>query len=380
MTVEELIRDFIDTNLEHVDLADVRRGPIVALDTTDGSPRRLVVAATAIAATVVVVGGLVALGNSRTDDFIASTTPQTAPTQTPTTPVETVSTDVASLPAPTTTDAPTSTAAPTLPVSSDALFDLFDRLYSAHAIAFVALDHEIQECMNLKGFDDVPTPMFLGADFHPSSDDLVWRFPTDERAATTGYARASTSTPITVGEPPEGSQEFAALYGNIVGSWSNPDVPAGFAAEGDIYDGCLPTAQTRIVGNGDPALSWRINDYIIELQGVLNPAINVVTTAPEFVAAQEVWIGCMNDAGFDVTAPSDPIAGHWADPRPSPAETAMATTDASCKDSSGVRAIGDRIFNEQVASWFEAHPDEPQKILDFISGLVVRSAGAPASN
>jgi hypothetical protein len=81
----------------------------------------------------------------------------------------------------------------------------------------------------------------------------------------------------------------------------------------------------------------------------------------------------MADAGFDVPSLDDPPARSWSQPRPSPAETAMATADAACKDSTGVRELGDRLFNQEVASWFDSHPDDRQEIIDFAGGVIERS-------
>ena len=382
MTVEQQIREFIDTNLTHVDLGDARRASIVPHGTAATPPRprprQILLAISAVAATVLVVLGLVAVGRLPTDDGIASTSPQSDPKgTTPSTSPATVPTNLSSLPVPSTTE-PTSTIAastiaPDIPLDSAALFDLYDRLSNARTVSFDAIDREVQECMNQKGFADVPTPTFLLADFHQSGDNLAWRFPTDQQASSTGYQRA-TDNLITVGEPPEGTPEFAALYGNIVGSWVAPDAPDGFGVGGDIYDGCLPTAQTRIIGNGDPKAAFRINDYTYRLQDVLNPAIRYVTKSPDFIAAQSAWVQCMNEAGFDVADLVDPAASAWTSPRPSPAEIAMATADAACKTSTGIRELGDRLFNEQVTAWFNAHPDDHQDIIDYVTGVIQRSS------
>ena len=383
MTVEQQIRDFIDANLEHVDLADVRGAPIVTLDTATNRPRRMLIAATAVAATVLLIGGLVAVGHSPTDDGIASTTPQSAPTQTtPSTSPATESTIVATAPVPSTTERlPTtaaSTIAPDIASDSAALFHLFEQLSTARTISFDAIDREVQQCMNQKGFDDVPTPTFLLSDIQPRGDNLVWRLPTEQQAGLTGYLRVSAPNLNTVEPPPEGTPEYAALYGNIVGTWVYPEAPDGFGVEGSTYDGCLPTAQTRIIGNGDPKAAFRINDYGLRLQLVLSLARQFVTTSPDFVAAQTAWVQCMNDAGFDVTDLADPAARSWSSPRPSPAEIEMATADAACKASTGLRDLGDRVFNEQVTAWFDSHPDDRQEIIDYVTGVIDRSSPTAA--
>ena len=378
MTVEQQIREFIDANLEHVDLGDARRAPIVTVDTGTNRPRRILVAATAVAATVLVIAGLVAVGHSPADDGIASTTPPTGPAETTpnTTPI-TVPSPASVLPAPSTTEPTPTTSSPAItpdtPLDSATLFALYQQLSNARTVSFDAIDREVQQCMHQKGFDNVPTPTFLLANFHQSGDNLAWRFPTDQQAASTGYQRA-TDTLITVGEPPDGTPEFAALYGNIIGTWVYPNAPDGFSVEGDIYDGCLPTAQTRIIGNGDPKATFRINDYTYRLQDVLNPAIRYVTKSPDFIAAQAAWVQCMSDGGFDVSDLADPAARSWSSPRPSAAEIATATADAACKGSTGIQDLGDRLFNEQVTAWFDAHPDDRQEIIDYVTGVIDRSA------
>lgn len=378
MTVEQQIRDFIDTNLQHVDLDDAQNASIFTLETATHRPRRILVAATAVAATALIVGGLVAVGHSPTDDGIASTTPQSDPTRTtPSTSLATESTNVVTTPGPSTTEpfsttAP-STIAPDIPLDGSALFDLFDRLSTARTISFAAIDQETQRCMIQKGVDDVATPTFLLSDIQPG-DDLVWRFPTEQQTGSSGYLRNTAPDLNTVGPPPEGTPEYAALYGNIVGTWVNPDAPDGFGVEGDIYDGCLPTAQTRIIGDGDPKAAFRINDYNYRLQGVVFPAIRYVTSSPDFEAAQEVWVQCMSDAGFDVSDLADPAARSWSSPRPSAAEIATATADAACKGSTGIRELGDRLFNEQVTAWFDAHPDDRREIIDYVNGVIDRSS------
>jgi hypothetical protein len=82
----------------------------------------------------------------------------------------------------------------------------------------------------------------------------------------------------------------------------------------------------------------------------------------------------MNVGGFDVTDLSEPAARSWMSPRPSPAEVAMASADAGCKGSTGLRELGDRVFNEQVTEWFDAHPGDRQEIIDYVTGVIDRSA------
>jgi hypothetical protein len=231
--------------------------------------------------------------------------------------------------------------------------------------------------MSAHGFDDITTPTFLTKGYDISEEDLFWAWPNATQALS-GYVRTNRANDLSVSPPQSGTEERSALYGDVVGTWqADPnDLEPGFALGGSIYDGCLPKALTEIVGGGDPAAAYRINDYEYLIQGVIYPAIQHVHESEDFLAAESAWATCMTDHGQDVNDASDPPGRTWEPPRPSPAEVGMAVADAACKTSTGLSDVGDLLFGNQVSAWLQENPDQPTDIEAYVVAVIERSAAA----
>lgn len=263
--------------------------------------------------------------------------------------------------------------------SGRAIFDsLVERLDGARSSSFLAMTKLISECMASKGFDyrAAADPM-IGVGFW---DRYVWSFPSSEQAKTSGYTQPGYRDPQATPpeEPSRGSPAYVqALDGNVVGEWEVPPgitVPAGFFVGGPILDGCQPTARTSIVGAGDPKAAYLNDNYFVFLQDVRNTAITEATSRPEFLNAEQRWIACMTQAGYEYSGVVEPLNTPWPNPRPGQREVAVAIADADCKISTELVAVGTEVFDTALEKWFESHPGTAEAIVDFAQGVADRSA------
>lgn len=380
MTVEQQLREYIEAHVEHIDLEDITCPAFVPASSGNQARRHPMLVA---AAAAVVLGGvglaMFPRANDRTDTIASrptDTASASAPTSDPT--ATTSSTQESGAPQAATPPAAV-TILPDAPRQQNAvttLFALSDQLANARTVSFKAIDLQVQECLNLLGVHDTPTPTFLTSGYHASAADLIWAWPNQQEATAAGYLRPndqsdSAQDPGLV----TGTPANDALYGKVIGTWeADPaQVKPGFAVGGDIYDGCLPQAQTEILGGGDPIAAYRITDYDYQLQAVVVPALRHVQAADDYVAAAESWIACMGQGGYDVTGPADPLALTWPNPRPTSAEVEMASVDAACKVSSGLADVGNRLFNDEITNWLIANPEAPAEIESYVSDVLERS-------
>lgn len=255
---------------------------------------------------------------------------------------------------------------------SDTDQDLVDILrrkaLQVDAVARGAIDRQAGSCMADAGFD-------YAWPFPPRTDPItppqVWRSQTAESwlhsDAGITESQATTAPPATT---PEYSQ---ALYGNYVETWeaetetSNPF--AGEVLGGDIYDGCLPTAQADIIGDGDPKKTWRLDEILSLLEDVEWQTFDMILADPEFVEATAAWNSCMEANGYPIDVAE---AATFVPAQPlKPAEESDAVRSYNeCLTQTKLTDIGDRLYpiaREQAEAQLIGDARELEAELDSIA-------------
>jgi hypothetical protein len=282
---------------------------------------------------------------------------------------------------PTTTEQATTT---TLSAPEDAYLQVATILEQAQGVSYRAMVKAVTECMLDQGYtyQSVPDP------WEGFTDELItqpWNTPTLERASTRGYLQPRQGDPVV---NPDGDTGFGteayqhALYGDVIDNWEVPPgdtVPDGFAIGGPVMDGCRPSAQTQIVGDGDPRSASRIGDYYAQMQNVEVRASIEITAAPEYDRMVALWAACMGDHGYHYTDLDQPRRTAWAGQRPEAEEIATATQDASCKSEVGLTQYGDQLFAGMVSDWFAQHPGRFAEITQYMQGITDRASVVLAS-
>jgi hypothetical protein len=194
----------------------------------------------------------------------------------------------------------------TLPAAEDAYLQVAAILEQAQSVGYRAMVKAVTECMLNQGYtyQSVPDP------WEGFTDELItqpWNTPTPERASTRGYLQPRQGDPVV---NPDGDTGFGteayqhALYGDVIDNWEvspGDTVPDGFAIGGPVMDGCRPSAQTQIVGDGDPRAASRIGDYYGQMQNVEVRASMEITAAPKYERMVALWAACMGDHGYHYT-------------------------------------------------------------------------------
>ena len=203
-----------------------------------------------------------------------ATVPATLPL--PQTTITTTTQPTAASAAPVTTS--TVAAAPPAVDGASTLFELSAQVGATIDLAFAAIDGQTQACLRSRGVEGVATPTYLLGFGEVVADELPWNMPNDS-PDTDGYANAPDRVDTEVIDPPEGSAASVAMYGEIVGTWSDddPEREPASAVGGDLRDGCLPVAQLDILGGGDPVIAQDLGDAAYRLGEATYASINAVT-------------------------------------------------------------------------------------------------------
>lgn len=342
------------------------------------TPRR---AMSIAAALVVACGGAgIWLAMDRPADPNQSESPPAAnvATTTPSATTTPVTVDVVDRTAPVSPSTAITTTTPTTtsPVNpaSHTLLELSDIVAATIDLAFDAIDTETQECLRARGIDSIATPTFPLLAPRVTPNDLPWNMP-NQQPSFDGYAKPEDRSFTEVVPPAEGSEAFAALYGRVVGTWftDDPDPQPGSFVEGPIYDGCFPTAQTQIIGGGDPASAFNLSDAAIRLNNASILFINEVTADPQYQIAVADWAACMRQNGVDASAPEELASRDWGRQRPTADEITTATTDAECRQTSRLLEVGNQLFDDQATSWLAENPDAEDEIRNIALEVSART-------
>jgi hypothetical protein len=270
------------------------------------------------------------------------------------------------------------------PTPQDPYGEVVTILQAAQDISYRAMMKAVSKCMLDQGYtyQSVPDPL---PGFTVELTSHPWNSPTPEMASTRGYLQPRQGDPVA---NPDGDTGFGtpayqhALYGDVVDNWEAPPgvtVPEGFAVGGPVMDGCRPSAQTQIVGNGDPRAAFRIGDYFGQMQIVEIQATIEITATPDYQQKVSEWTACMADHGYHFTDLDQPRRKAWSGQRPDAEELATATQDASCKTDVGFTQLGDQLFDRIVTNWFVEHPGRFTEITDYMKGVTDRSTDILAS-
>ena len=370
-------RTILDRQMERVSPA--RFG-----ETGRGSSHRSRWIATVAAASIVVVGiaALSTRGGSTNQvrPAIASTN-VTAPVSS-VLPFEATQTTSTAPPIEPVNSVPAQTSLPPLP--ADPYGDLETTLQSTEDLYYQAMVKAVTKCMSDQGFEyqSVPDPLrFTDGQIA----DRPWTSPPQDEINARGYLVPGQDVPVV---NPDGDTGFGnadyqhALYGDLVGNWELPPgetVPDGFGVSGPIYNGCRPTIQRQIQGDGNPRYALHIIDYGMQLQFIRIQAASAVKASPDYQTAMTAWSDCMRAGGFNYTDPEQPRRQTWSNPRPSPSEVAAATQDATCKDQSRLTEVGTVLFNQLTSDWFTQHPDTFPEMMEFLNGVINRANAVLAS-
>jgi hypothetical protein len=278
---------------------------------------------------------------------------------------------------------PDSVEAPVLQPGSSSdgalsIASLREALTRASNLAQQAVDRRVASCMSGFGFDYLAQPPAMGAN-PATAPARIWELPNPELASTSGYMVPGVDdAPELLPEPPASAPYDAALWGKVVGQWEDPDPPeyAGAPVGGDIYDGCLPTSRTAIVGDGHPEqlyldhdLSYRLNDLV----GVASDRLFADVT---WLALEADWVACMQAGGYEYDSIFGPVSADWGSDRPSAVERETAIADAACKHRLDFAARADALYGRQVNALMNERVGELIEISAAIAELQKRAAAA----
>lgn len=267
--------------------------------------------------------------------------------------------------------------------------ELRRELNEAMNLAYRAVDAQTAPCMAAAGFEYLPTELYAA----PTRIVHPWNWPNADEASSRGYQSPSRD-PINVGDgwgyggielPSDPTLRAAyekAHDGNLFGTFNNPRTPndrPGKSMEGPIYDGCYTQAVIDIVRLGVPSIPYDGFAFDLTLQTVRNQALEGVKAAPDFVAAQQQWSVCMRDRGFDVSTIADAPQRDWPAPRPGPEEVATAEADWSCKVTSGIVELGDRLFVEFTDRGLAADNGLVDELRAYIDAVTSRASAVLGS-
>ena len=256
--------------------------------------------------------------------------------------------------------------------------DVATMLQAAQDVSYRAMVNAVTKCMLDQGYtyQSVPDPW---DGFTAELTSHPWNSPTQRTASTRGYLQPRQGDPVANpdGDTGFGTQAYQhALYGDVVDNWEAPPgvtAPDGFAVGGPVMDGCRPSAQTQIIGDGDPRAASRIGDYFGQMQIVEVRASMEITATPEYGQMVTMWAACMGDHGYHFTDLDQPRRKVWTGRRPGAEELATATQDASCKSEVGLTQFGDQLFDQTVTEWFVEHPGSYAEITNFVKGVTDRA-------
>ena len=240
---------------------------------------------------------------------------------------------------------PTSTAVSAIDVP--ALVSLVRTLGETHDIAVRAVRKQTAECAAAAGYTgEIIDPRLW--EFQPLSNTAApWLYPTLDNARKWGYTPGSD---LAVGatEPLIDPVAERILYGNNSGEWNlTPEEAAnaftGQSIGGPLFDGCLPTAFTEIVGGGDYRAGYLLDDARALVESTLAESATAVTTAPEWLEVERRWVDCMSERGIETSGMAAQRAKSWNPPF-TDQERREATADVECMQSVGAIAVGEQLL------------------------------------
>ncbi len=205
--------------------------------------------------------------------------------------------------------------------------------------------------------------------------------PVAATAASTGYLTGA-ELPSSQQLPAETALPRAieqALYGEIVGQWeTDPDSPicAGSPAGGDIYDGCLPAAQTEILGGGDPSRAFSLTDFGYRLKSLSSEAEIRVVTSQEWLDREQLWSQCMSEMGFSYIDIRAAVGQVWPTPRPSTRELQTAQADAGCRTTAGIYDFAPVAYARYLEASTEQRAAELAAMSAELDAITARSVAA----
>ena len=254
-------------------------------------------------------------------------------------------------------------------------------LVRASALAESAVNKAVAACMALVGYTYVVPSGVRDPLVAEALSLRLWDRPQPARAATYGYLIPELSdiaelTPEPVLDP--GYE--AALNGKIVGSWEDTDPPlyAGAPMSGDVYDGCLPSARTQVVGEGRPERLFLDHDLKFHLDSFVYDATSRLYSSNGWQELDEEWAACMREKGFEYSGVADPLSFDWGDARPSAIEMATAVADAECKAAVAYQDRASSLYASTVATHVSENEAEVLEISDSIDALRQRAEQALA--
>lgn len=210
-------------------------------------------------------------------------------------------------------------------------------------ISTAAVIAQATKCMAESGFefrhpfDTEPPLSFVSVvPWHPQTVQS-WLHPDAEL-----FDRApSTSAPATT---PEYSQK---LWGNHLGSWEadteNSVAYQGQLLGGEIYDGCFPTAQTEIIGGGEPSKMFVVEEILDLFDSVELEAFSALVADREFLDGVQAWEACMASGGYRILQDAE-ATFFTADPLSANQEDAAVARYNECLTESKLTEIGDRLY------------------------------------
>jgi hypothetical protein len=251
-------------------------------------------------------------------------------------------------------------------------------LMTASDLAQQAVDRRVQACMASFGYEYLAEPPATGVG-QANLPARIWDLPQPELAPTNGYLVPGVDDAPELPPEPETSAEYdSALWGKIVGQWEDSDPPeyAGAPVGGDIYDGCLPTARTAIVGDGQPEQLYLDHDLAYRLNSLVSEASDRLFADPTWLELEAEWVSCMRTSGYVYDSLFGPASADWGRDRPSTVERETAIADAACKKRLDLAARADALYEETLRALMDEREGELIEIAAAIDGLQYRATVA----
>jgi hypothetical protein len=238
-----------------------------------------------------------------------------------------------------------------------------------------ALAADVQKCLSPLGYTYLAPPPAEAAG--PASRRRLWDLPDSETAGVAGYGGVLAADPAAVDDQLDPGYE-QALMGQVVGEWADPDPPdyAGAPVGGEIYDGCLPTARTHVVGGDDPARAFLDNDLYYQIESLERLASDGLVASESWGELEGSWLKCMKDRGFIFKSLSDPLGLFAESDPPSAQEIATAVADVQCKEALDFVRQAEGLFGDELARVAETHMADITKIQLETAQLADRATAA----
>ncbi len=247
------------------------------------------------------------------------------------------------------------------------------QLVETSRLANDAVMEQTDECMTAAGFEFERAQQ---TDFSVASIEQLyrpWSSPDVSTAAEFGYQPAAEMPANLLPPDPQRSGDYeTAIYGVETGTWELAPDDQVFdqqALSGPILDGCFPTAQREIIGGGEPSKSFFINDTSYFLQSINNTAARTVLESDAIEALQPEWSDCMEQSGYTYTEFTEVPRNFVGTNDPDDFELAVATTDAQCRDTTGIADLGDQLFDVAASAGIETRQDAMSFITTELDAL-----------